>query len=113
MIQGRGFFQVRRPSGELAYTRAGTFHLDLADVTGRRTIETQFAGRVVIREENAAAALEVMSRFAADPRWLVYLPPTMSPCEASARPDFLEHPAEAFDYFKKEGVERVVSARKP
>jgi len=28
VIQGKGFFQVRRPSGELAYTRAGTFHLD-------------------------------------------------------------------------------------
>jgi flagellar basal-body rod protein FlgG len=28
VIEGRGFFQVRRPSGELAYTRAGQFHLD-------------------------------------------------------------------------------------
>jgi len=28
VIQGKGFFQVRQPSGELAYTRAGTFHLD-------------------------------------------------------------------------------------
>ncbi|MBK9166036.1 MAG: flagellar basal-body rod protein FlgG [Bryobacterales bacterium] len=28
VIEGRGFFQVRRPSGELAYTRAGSFHLD-------------------------------------------------------------------------------------
>jgi flagellar basal-body rod protein FlgG len=28
VVQGRGFFQVRRPSGELAYTRAGNFHLD-------------------------------------------------------------------------------------
>ncbi|MEX2264732.1 MAG: flagellar basal-body rod protein FlgG [Bryobacteraceae bacterium] len=28
VIEGRGFFQVRRPTGELAYTRAGTFHLD-------------------------------------------------------------------------------------
>jgi flagellar basal-body rod protein FlgG len=27
-IQGKGFFQVRRASGELAYTRAGSFHLD-------------------------------------------------------------------------------------
>jgi flagellar basal-body rod protein FlgG len=27
-IQGQGFFQIRRPNGELAYTRAGTFHLD-------------------------------------------------------------------------------------
>src|SRR5205823_2224560 len=82
------------------------------DVAGRRTIETRFAGRVVVREENAAAALEVMSRFAADPRWLVYLPPTMSPCEASPLPEFLEHPAEAFGYFKQEGVERVVCEQK-
>src|SRR5499425_3014623 len=28
VIQGKGFFQIRRPSGELAYTRAGSFHLD-------------------------------------------------------------------------------------
>src|SRR5689334_9718680 len=28
VIQGRGFFQIRRPSGDLAYTRAGSFHLD-------------------------------------------------------------------------------------
>src|SRR6185503_18849255 len=28
VIQGKGFFQVRRPSGELAYSRAGSFHLD-------------------------------------------------------------------------------------
>ncbi|WP_246523515.1 polynucleotide kinase-phosphatase [Gemmata palustris] len=90
----------------------GSSDLDLADVIGRRTIETRFAGKVTIREENAAAALEVMSRFAADPRWLIYLPPTMSPCEASALPDFLEHPAEAFRYYKQEGVDRVVCEQK-
>lgn len=28
VIQGKGFFQVRRPSGEIAYTRAGNFQLD-------------------------------------------------------------------------------------
>src|SRR6266852_5324677 len=28
VIQGKGFFQVRRPAGDLSYTRAGTFHLD-------------------------------------------------------------------------------------
>jgi len=90
----------------------GSSDLDLADVAGRRTIETRFAGRVVIREENASAALEVMSRFAADPRWLIYLPPTMSPCEASVLPDFLEHPAEAFGYFRQEGIDRVVCEEK-
>src|SRR6266853_5339229 len=28
VIQGRGFFQIRRASGDLAYTRAGTFQLN-------------------------------------------------------------------------------------
>ena len=53
--------------------------LDLDDVLGKRIIETRLNGTVTIREENSAAALEVMSRFAIDPRWLMYLPPTMAP----------------------------------
>ena len=65
-----------------------------------------------IREENAAAALEVMSRFAADPRWLIYLPPTMSPCETAPSGDLLERPAEAFSYFRTVGVTDVVCQRK-
>jgi flagellar basal-body rod protein FlgG len=28
VIQGAGFFQVRQPNGQLAYTRAGSFHLN-------------------------------------------------------------------------------------
>lgn len=28
VIQGKGFFQVRRPTGELAYSRSGAFHVD-------------------------------------------------------------------------------------
>src|SRR5579872_4567882 len=28
VIQGNGFFQVRRPTGDLAYTRAGSFQFD-------------------------------------------------------------------------------------
>jgi protein phosphatase len=53
--------------------------LDLADVLGKRIIATRLHHSVTVREENAIAALEVMSRFAADPKWLIYLPPTMSP----------------------------------
>ena len=53
--------------------------LDITDVLGKRVIETGYQGRITVREENAAGALEVMSRFAVDPRWLLYLPPTMSP----------------------------------
>lgn len=86
--------------------------LDLEDVTGKRIVETRLQGNVTIRAENAAAALEVMSRFAANPKWLVYLPPTMSPSDTSRREGLLEHPDEAFAYFRKEKVERVVCEEK-
>jgi protein phosphatase len=86
--------------------------LDLADVTGKRIIGTRLHGNVTIREENATAALEVMSRFAANPKWLIYLPPTMSPSETSQVPGLLEHPAEAFAYFRHAGVPRVVCEEK-
>ncbi len=86
--------------------------LDIGDVTGKRVIETAYMNRIGVREENAAAALEVMSRFAIDPRWLLYLPPTMSPVATSSRPDVLEHPDEAFDAYRNEGVDSVVCEEK-
>ncbi|HEX2204499.1 MAG TPA: polynucleotide kinase-phosphatase [Longimicrobium sp.] len=86
--------------------------LDLADVAGKRSVETRLHRGVTIREENAAAALEVMSRFAANPRWLVYLPPTMSPSETSREPGLLEHPSGAFAYYRHEGVPKVVCEEK-
>ncbi|MEW2065814.1 polynucleotide kinase-phosphatase [Streptomyces sp. NPDC007346] len=86
--------------------------LDLADVQGRRVVETRHLGRVAVREENAAAALEVMSRFAVDPRLLAYLPPTMAPTATSREDGFLEHPAEAFAQYRGDGVERVVCEEK-
>ncbi|MFI1440653.1 polynucleotide kinase-phosphatase [Streptomyces fructofermentans] len=86
--------------------------LDLADVHGRRVVETRHAGRVSVREENAAAALEVMSRFAVDPRLMPYLPPTMAPTATSRVEGYLEHPAEAFAQYLADGVARVVCEEK-
>jgi protein phosphatase len=86
--------------------------LDLADVAGRRTVETRLMGRLAVREQNAAAALEVMSRFAVDPRLLCYLPPTMAPCPTSAEDGYLEHPAEAFAAYRADGVRQVVCEEK-
>ncbi|WP_437552583.1 polynucleotide kinase-phosphatase [Sorangium sp. So ce367] len=86
--------------------------LDIDDVRGRRAIRTRVHGMVTIREENAAAALEAMSRFAVDPRWLIYLPPTMSPSETAKDGGLLEHPREAFAYFRQNGVGRVVCEEK-
>lgn len=86
--------------------------LDIADVLGKRVVETATAGRVTVAEENAAGALEVMSRFAVDPRSLVYLPPTMSPCATAPEGDLLEHPTQAFSAYRADGVDHVVCEEK-
>jgi protein phosphatase len=86
--------------------------LDIEDVSGKRIISTGLYRNVTIREENSIAALEVMSRFATDPKWLIYLPPTMSPSETSREPGMLEHPAEAFSYYRHQGVARVICEEK-
>src|ERR1044071_3938459 len=86
--------------------------LDIEDVIGKRIISTRLHRTVTIREENSIAALEVMGRFASNPKWLIYLPPTMSPSETSREPGLLEHPAEAFAYYRQQGVARVICEEK-
>ncbi len=86
--------------------------LNIEDVTGKRIVQTRLRNNITIREENSIAALEIMSRFAINPKWLIYLPPTMSPCATSDIPEYLEHPAQALNYYKKRGVEKVVCEEK-
>lgn len=89
-----------------------TDELDITDVLGIRGVQTAYHGRVAIRAEQAAGALEVMSRFALHPRWLGYLPPTMSPVATSARDGLLEHPDEAFAGYAAAGVDVVICQEK-
>ncbi len=105
------YYEPSRPLAPAVAERPADV-LDLDDVTGKRIIEARLTGTVTVREENAAAALEVMSRFAIDPHWLVYLPPTMSPPETTARDGLLEHPAEAFDAYRRDGVVHLVCEEK-
>ncbi|MFN8052781.1 MAG: polynucleotide kinase-phosphatase [Acidimicrobiales bacterium] len=107
----REYWEPVRPLVEPATAREAR-DLTITDVAGTLLIETRLGRTITIREENSAAALEVMSRFAVDPRWLVYLPPTMSPCATSDRPGILEHPDQAFAYYRKEGVTSLVCEEK-
>ncbi|MBW8482241.1 polynucleotide kinase-phosphatase [Actinomadura parmotrematis] len=86
--------------------------LKIDDVLDAGGVETALLGRVTVREENALAALEVMSRFAIDPRWLAYLPPTMAPAATSKEEGYLEHPAEALAAYRDAGVRRVICEEK-
>ncbi len=86
--------------------------LDMDDVLGKRIVTTRLHHAVTVREENATAALEVMSRFAANPKWLIYLPPTMSPTDTAPDGALLEHPAQAFAYYRQQGIPQVVCEEK-
>ena len=116
----RVYYEPARPLTEPSQSEGSTASaearaanlLDIDDVLGKRIVETRLRGNVTVREENATAALEVMSRFALDPRWVVYLPPTMSPCDTSRLPNMLEHPAEVFAYYRNNGVSKVVCEEK-
>ena len=70
------YYQPARPfpvnpgaAGPDAAGRRDPEVLDITDVTGTRIVETKYHPRIGVREENAAAALELMSRFTIDPRW--------------------------------------------
>jgi hypothetical protein len=67
---------------------------------------------VTVAAENAAAALEVMGRFAVEPAALLWLPPTMAPCSTATVDGFLEYPNEAFGDYRRAGVGQVVCEEK-
>ena len=119
----------RYPEGEIVQVNAGHEYyppvrplknemaniddiLNINDVLGNKLLSTRLRHSIKINEENSVAALELMSRFAADPHWLIYLPPTMSPCETSKLDDYLEYPSEALDYYKTHGIGRVICEQK-
>jgi protein phosphatase len=120
----RTYYEPRRPlaprGGEGAATLTAQQSvdtlLDLGDVVGKRIVTTSLGPSVTIEAERTPGALETLSRFAVSPRWLVYLPPTMSPVESAkddeTRAGYLEHPREAFAYYRAVLRDAAESARR-
>ncbi len=105
------YYEPVKPLEEEPDTDMGDL-LTVGDFNHKLHIETSLYHSIDINDSNAAAALEIMSRYAADPHWLIYLPPTMSPCETSELDGFLEHPLQAFDYYRSRGIPNVVCEKK-
>jgi protein phosphatase len=104
------YYAPVRPT--FARPELGTPTLRYEDVAGKQYIQTRLHGTILLREDKTAPALEALSRFGVDLRWVIYLPPTMAPVEASNEPDLLEHPDEAFAYYRHQGVHQVVCEQK-
>lgn len=105
------YYEPVKPMEEAADPDMGDM-LTADDFNRKLHISTGLMPSIDIREENSAAALEIMSRFAADPHWLIYLPPTMSPCETSDKEGYLEYPLQAFEYYRSRGIRNVVCEKK-
>ncbi len=113
------YFEPKKPlvarvsqAGPMSQRMAETsLSLDMLRAGG--VIKTRFGHDVAIPEEaHVLASVEMLSRFAVDPRWLVYIPPVTSPVDASARPGILEHPEDALIYYRKRGVSEIVCQEK-
>ena len=82
------------------------------DFIDKQRIECRSGRAVTIPEQNALAALESMSRFGIDPRWLIYLPPTMAACPTAPSGGFLEHPDQALEHYRSRGIKQLVAQEK-
>jgi len=82
------------------------------DFIAKQRHECRLGRAVTIPEENALAALEAMSRFGIDPRWLIYLPPTMAACPTTPSGPYLEHPEQALEHYRSRGITELVAEEK-
>ncbi|MGM9949122.1 MAG: polynucleotide kinase-phosphatase [Lysinibacillus sp.] len=77
------------------------------------TVHTATGEEVTIPKEKALAAMDTFSHYTLPPEQVLYIPPTMSPTpQTSASADYLEHPAEAFAYYRKHGVTQMIAEKK-
>lgn len=76
-------------------------------------VHTTSGDQITIPKENALAAMDTFSHYTLPLEQVIYIPPTMSPTpQTSALPDYLEHPEEAFNYYKKNGVQKMIAEKK-
>ncbi|HBW38451.1 polynucleotide kinase-phosphatase [Desulfosporosinus sp. BICA1-9] len=77
------------------------------------SVSTEVYGDIRIQEEFVKSSIEEVSHYTVPIEELVYIPPTMSPTtDPSPQLDYLEHPKEAFEYYRKQGITTMVVEKK-
>lgn len=95
-----------------SYIKDNEDSLDANSFINDMNINTSLIPVIDIKKNQTYDAMEIISKWSIDPKWLIYLPPTMSPCATSILDDYLEYPTEAFDYYIKNNVIQVVCEKK-
>ncbi|WP_339168808.1 polynucleotide kinase-phosphatase [Paenibacillus sp. FSL R5-0341] len=77
------------------------------------TVQTASKLDVTVHDEVAKTAIDTFSHYTVPLEELIYIPPTMSPppgvCSIEG---YLEHPQDAFQYYRSQGVTRMVAEKK-
>lgn len=77
------------------------------------SVSTEDYGEIRIQEEYVKSSIEEISHYTIPIEELVYIPPTMSPTtEPSSFEDYLEHPKQAYEYYRQQGVTTMVVEKK-
>ncbi|WP_186759193.1 hypothetical protein [Arthrobacter alpinus] len=106
VVFGRKLTALRYPAREVVVVPAERvwFALMKPVAATKPTVQERAPGMLKVED--------VMSRSGADPRWMPYLTPTMSPAGATKEVGYLEHPGEAYAAYRAEGVEHVICEEK-
>ncbi len=67
------------------------------------------AGRSIrVEQHQWKATFDAFSRWTVNPRWLIYVPPGMCSLQSQLTEGPLEHPRDAFNYYRNENIKRVI-----
>ena len=101
------YYEPIRPLAPAAPSATPSRLPDATSLLGTGFVTTRFGRGISVQAGQAAAAFETLARFAADPRWLLHLPPTTATVEASHLDGWLERPEDAFDHYAKASLAKV------
>jgi polynucleotide kinase-phosphatase len=77
------------------------------------SVLTEEFGEVAVPAETVKPAIDAVSHHTIPIEQLIYIPPTMSPTPApSSLAKYLEHPLEAIQYYRSNGIEKIVAEKK-
>ncbi|GIN84967.1 polynucleotide kinase-phosphatase [Heyndrickxia sporothermodurans] len=77
------------------------------------SVLTKDLGEIKVSKEIVLPAIDTISHFTIPIEQLIYIPPTMSPTPTTSSLDnYLEHPKEAIDYYRKNGVYTMIAEKK-
>lgn len=77
-----------------------------------RQVETKLFRKINLQPEQWGSTLEAFSLRTVDPKWLIYLPSGIASMQGDRADGLLEHPSAAFDYYRNEGIQRLVVEEK-